>query len=499
MLEKLRTEKSFTVRYRLILDGVPRYYALKAVTDSNTDGKFIMVGVKNVDEQTRKELAAEAESRTYSEIAGSLASLYEVIYHINIHTGGYKVYGCNAELMHNSLRTDGEDFFELLPVRARKVIHPDDIKRVCDALTKEAMLRQLSEVSSFSFKFRQLVDGQMQYMYLVAFRLQNEQDHVVIGVRNVHAQVCREQEQAAKSAMFNEISKVLAQRYEVIYQVNIETGEYREYARSEKYARLEIGAKGHDFFGECRKNMKRDIYPDDYPMMAQEMEREQLLSSMQETGSTALNYRLILDGEPQYVTLFAIRPSDDSNHVYIAVANVDAAKRREIAYQEALGSAMAMAQQDALTGIRNKHAYVQAETEMDDLISKQQAPPFAVVVCDVNGLKKVNDTQGHSAGDAFIKSACKIICDTFKHSPVYRIGGDEFVVLLKGSDYANREALMAALNAQQEENRSKGLVTVAAGVSVFETGSDLHMQDVFERADDAMYQKKADMKAAQPE
>ncbi|MBP0972591.1 MAG: GGDEF domain-containing protein, partial [Oscillospiraceae bacterium] len=166
-------------------------------------------------------------------------------------------------------------------------------------------------------------------------------------------------------------------------------------------------------------------------------------------------------------------------------------------YQEALGSAMAMAQQDALTGVRNKHAYVQAESEMDELISKEQAPPFAVVVCDVNGLKKVNDTQGHSAGDAFIKSACKMICDAFKHSPVFRIGGDEFAILLKGHDYENRDALMAALQTQQEEHLRKGLVTVAAGLSVFEPGSDLHTQDVFERADDAMYQKKADMKASQ--
>ena len=55
------------------------------------------------------------------------------------------------------------------------------------------------------------------------------------------------------------------------------------------------------------------------------------------------------------------------------------------------------------------------------------------------------------------------------------------------------------LQTQQEEHLRNGLGSVAAGLSVFEPGSDLHMQDVFERADDAMYQKKADMKASQQE
>ena len=134
MRETLRTDKSFLVHYRLILGGVPRYYVLKGIKDPNIDGRFIMIGVKNVDEQTRKELAAEAESRTYSEIAGSLASLYEVIYHIDVRTGHYKVYGCAPDLMNNNLRTGSGNFFELLSGTIRAVIHPDDAEMVFKAL-----------------------------------------------------------------------------------------------------------------------------------------------------------------------------------------------------------------------------------------------------------------------------------------------------------------------------------------------------------------------------
>jgi len=59
-----------------------------------------------------------------------------------------------------------------------------------------------------------------------------------------------------------------------------------------------------------------------------------------------------------------------------------------------------------------------------------EAPEFGVIGCDVNGLKKINDTLGHKAGDEYICAACKMLCEYFKHSPVFRIGGDEFVVIL---------------------------------------------------------------------
>ena len=61
-----------------------------------------------------------------------------------------------------------------------------------------------------------------------------------------------------------------------------------------------------------------------------------------------------------------------------------------------------------------------------------RAPGFAITILDVNDLKKVNDNEGHKAGDQFIRDACRIICTTFKRSPVFRVGGDEFAVLSQG-------------------------------------------------------------------
>jgi GGDEF domain-containing protein len=87
-----------------------------------------------------------------------------------------------------------------------------------------------------------------------------------------------------------------------------------------------------------------------------------------------------------------------------------------------------------------------------------------------------------------------MICSNFKHSPVFRIGGDEFAVLLKGQDFDNRDSLMKKLWVMMIENKTSGLVTVAGGISRFKRGQDIRMQDVFERADQAMYVNKQQLK-----
>ena len=75
-----------------------------------------------------------------------------------------------------------------------------------------------------------------------------------------------------------------------------------------------------------------------------------------------------------------------------------------------------LAHRDPLTGVKSRHAYIEKEKEMDALVESGQAPPFAVAVLDVNGLKQINDTYGHKAGDQQICSASQIICDCFQHS-----------------------------------------------------------------------------------
>lgn len=161
----------------------------------------------------------------------------------------------------------------------------------------------------------------------------------------------------------------------------------------------------------------------------------------------------------------------------------------------ALGSAKHKAYTDSLTGVKNVHAYTEEKKRLDQRIADGTLYDFGVIVFDLNGLKRVNDTLGHDAGDRYIVDGCKQICRVFKRSPVFRIGGDEFVVLLEGLDYDDRTALLNSFDRQMDNNMKNGLVSVSGGMSEYIPGSDSDFNDIFERADHRMYARKKAMKA----
>lgn len=168
--------------------------------------------------------------------------------------------------------------------------------------------------------------------------------------------------------------------------------------------------------------------------------------------------------------------------------------QREQQQEQELGSARYLAYTDPMTGVKSKHAYLEEVEKIDKEISEGTIKEFGVIVCDLNGLKMINDTFGHEEGDNYIKKGCSLICHKFCHSPVFRIGGDEFVVLLEGTDYTDRDELLWEFERQIDENQENGLVVVSTGISVFEQDSDTNFSAVFERADKKMYARKRYLK-----
>ena len=158
-----------------------------------------------------------------------------------------------------------------------------------------------------------------------------------------------------------------------------------------------------------------------------------------------------------------------------------------------------LAYTDPLTGVKSKIAYTEEVAKIEKSVEEGVAQ-FGVVFFDLNNLKVMNDTYGHEAGDRYIKGACRLICTTYKHSPVYRIGGDEFVAILRGSDLLNGSKLIKRFYDRMEivnrdaENPSEK-VSVAAGMAVFKEGEDADFQSVFKRADENMYMNKKAIKS----
>ena len=158
-----------------------------------------------------------------------------------------------------------------------------------------------------------------------------------------------------------------------------------------------------------------------------------------------------------------------------------------------------LAYKDALTDVQNKAAYDMSMEQIDVDIRMGRAQ-FALIMIDLNRLKKINDTYGHEIGNRYIINLCSKITDIFAVETVYRIGGDEFVVLIKGDDYAQREDLLERLRRHLEVDPSQvknpwDNVSAATGMSEFDPENDGGSDEVFKRADEAMYENKLEMKA----
>ena len=151
------------------------------------------------------------------------------------------------------------------------------------------------------------------------------------------------------------------------------------------------------------------------------------------------------------------------------------------------------ANRDSLTGLRNTTSYKGWVSEIDKEI-KSEAVNFGVAVFDLNQLKKTNDTYGHDAGDKLIVTAANLISDVFKRSPVFRIGGDEFLAVIQHRDLDDCEELFARLDSVCEntviEEINTTSISISRGFAMFDINKDVCFNDVFKRADNAMYENK---------
>lgn len=161
-----------------------------------------------------------------------------------------------------------------------------------------------------------------------------------------------------------------------------------------------------------------------------------------------------------------------------------------------------LANQDALTGIRNKTAYDRTIRKMEYELDIGSLTEFGIVMIDLNYLKKINDNYGHEQGNLAIKNLCHIVCSVFVHSPVFRIGGDEFVVILRNSDYEAAYSLIAEFKhklfvmEKDETLQPWEKVSAAIGFAAYDNKLDKNVVEVFNRADKNMYECKKEMKAS---
>lgn len=293
-------------------------------------------------------------------------------------------------------------------------------------------------------------------------------------------------------AAFARIS-ALGGEYLSIHVVDPETEHYHEYSANAAYKSFGLPTEGEDFFNLTRALSRSLVYRKDLKRFMHAFTRENVLSEIERAGLFVLTYRLMIQEKPVYIRLkCAMVEEPEGRRLIVGINNVDAQVKQEQEYEKRLSQAEEKAMIDALTGVKSKYAYMEAEAQLDHQMETQNQPPFAVVVLDVNDLKKVNDTFGHQAGDQYLREACRMICQTFKHSPVFRVGGDEFAVIAQGHDYEHIDELIRRIEEHNRENIRSGGVVVACGMASFT--DDTSVASIFRRADMDMYANKQRLK-----
>ena len=430
------------------------------------------------------------------DISMALSLDYECVFFVDIESDNYAMFAFSGN--HKNLElNETSNFWADSRVNLETVVYEDDKAWFAENIaTKENLVASVQNGNTFRGKYRIFANGTPVWYSMKVVRGQGKQrDYLIIGVTNIDKQERESlalKQKASKSELYGQIVMALAERYDALYMVDLETNHYVQYKSERVFCELSIALEGDDFFNQLKKDALSVIYKDDIPLLTAALERSVLLKELDDHGVFTFTYRLNSPDGPLFVKMVAVY--SDKKHIVISVTNIDSQIRREQKIREEASIAYEKARRDGLTGIKNKTAYGEFEAKLNKQIQSGENVKFAIALCDVNGLKTVNDTLGHIAGDEYIRSASRLVCQTFAHSPVFRIGGDEFVAILRGSDFENRERLEKEFTEAVKENVDQHKVVVACGISVFDKEHDKDVSSVFERADALMYKNKMRMK-----
>lgn len=492
LLENLQKGEMKSIVYRHVKDGKNVWHSLRLIRGLEENDDYFIIGVLNIDEEVRKQREQDKlrkEAMTYNDIATQLAERYNTIYYVDLETDNYVEISSTGMYRAMNVPVEGKDFFEESVANARRIIHKEDQENFIEHCIKEKILKKLEAEPTVQFDYQIIYEGSVIYARL-SIMMTKDKKHLLYCVENRQAEheaeaaLRREKE---RSIIYGQIAESLASYYATIYYVNTENDSYIEFESSDIYKNLQVPDKGDDFFEESRKNIMRVVYPDDRDKVVSIMSKEVVLEKLRDKRLFTERYRLVIDDKIKYTRL-SIMWAQDKKHLIVGIENIDDQVR-------ALKTAKEKAIRDELTGVRNKNAFQDYESDLQKRVNAEEIDEFAIVMCDLNDLKKINDTRGHKAGDKYIKDSCKMICRVFTHSPVFRIGGDEFVAVLVGEDYENREELLEGLRKQVLENiKNDDIIVVATGMADYDSETDSRVTDVFERADKLMYENKRSLK-----
>lgn len=448
------------------------------------------------DETTKIAELKHSMSALFDHMAHALARSYIALYYVNTDTEEFLEFRTENGGKLSEVRHEW-NFFDVCRREAAEFVHPEDLQLFRKVIDREFLRNQLDHDGTFMMTYRRMpgTEGPGNVNMKIS-RMEDDEHFIIIGMTDVDDQMRRRREAERIREEHNAYARIsaLTGAFLSIYIVVPETGRYREYSASESYRTFDLPKEGPDFFSASRKNGRRAIHPDDLERFLSLFTRDNVFSEIEKSGLFVLSYRLIVDGKPRYVQLKAAMVDEsDGRRLVVGLNDIDSQVRQEEAQERLLAQAQKEAHTDALTGVRNRLAYFEMEKRLNSQIHEYPEMEFAVLIFDVNNLKKTNDSLGHQAGDQLLREAAEVIGSTFRGGPVFRVGGDEFVVIARGVDYTRLDELVEEIRIHNLSTARYGGVVIACGVAKYK--NEPNVAQVFRRADRNMYEDKISLKA----
>ena len=321
-----------------------------------------------------------------------------------------------------------------------------------------------------------------------------------LGCCSVYAfyisKICRNRDISQKAMIIAGLSS----DYDLVMYVDAHKNKATFYQISEKFD--QVLSESGDNMPNIKKFdslIKKIVDPSQLEEFIEKTSLEKSLEILQEVQYYMVPFVATIDGKAEHYRLKMASDSTSSQALVIGIINVEAEYQLAEKTQKLkkdLRQTMLIAIKDPLTGVGSAAAFKVKCEQLDRQIKEGLPVKFAIVECDVNDLKMMNDSFGHDMGDHYLKNCCKVFCNIFKHSPVFRMGGDEFAIVLTDTEYDRRSELFEKL--KQSVNRRldnpQESISFAAGMAEYNSRIDECAKDVLKRADTFMYINKTEVK-----
>ena len=349
----------------VVILGVVVCYAVVALLKARRDSAGKRLKEKN------ERLKAEAETlRRMKEMSDSVSSLLlnipAMTFYKDMETGKY--IGCNQLFAEYAKKPSPEAVVgltdhEIFDSETADHFVADDRR----AMGMDAPYRFYENVPDAAGSPRHLQTTKMKFT-------RSDGKNVLLGMTVDITEVYRAREETEKSAeayrnamserlTFSSIARALSADYDYLYYVDLNTEDYVVYRTDGKTDTLNVRQVSSGFFETARKAAERLVYEPDREMFLASFTRENVLASIADNGFYLIHYRMLRNGNPQYMSLKATKITGDEGHLVVGISNVDSDMRQQATAERMREQRAALNRITALSGEYISFYSVDPETE----------------------------------------------------------------------------------------------------------------------------------------